>query len=74
MVSVELYCVLFLATSLPSDQELVCAFFLALHHYTQQLKLSIKLTHHVEIGTLTFLIELTMIARAKDTVSPLLVF
>jgi hypothetical protein len=33
-----------------------------------------QLTHRVETGTLTFLIELTMIARAKDTVSPLLVF
>ena len=73
MVSVELYCVLFLATSFASDQELVCAFFLALHHYTQELKLSIQLTHHVEIGTLTFQIGLTMIAHAKDTVSLLLV-
>ena len=74
MVSVELYCVLFFHTSFASDQELVCAFFfLALHNYTQELKLPIKLTHHVEIGTLTFQIGLTMIAHAKDTVSLLLV-
>ena len=75
MVSVELYCVLFFHASFASDQELVCApFFLALHHHTLQLEPSMQLTHHVETGTLTFLIELTMIARAKDTVSPLLVF
>ena len=73
MVSVELYCVLFFHASFASDQELIYPFFLALHH-TLQLEPSMQLTHHVETGTLTFLIELTMIARAKDTVSLLLVF